>query len=274
MACRPRVATICVSDPCIYIFRAGHVFAMIALYAWTIFPQPAMMPHGLPLTSFKAQLGARFKIKDLGDLSQLMGMHITRDRSAGTMSLDESKYLRDILAKYGITNPKPSSLPMDPGFLAGLAHMSLPPLTWVARDIYPSLLGSLMYAAVCTRTDVSTALLSILGSAQASPTDAHLQSLKKVLRYLHGTIDIRLTLGGGHEPHSPTWRGAYFSHCERGESTRAAPVYTFACLLAPNSHDGFASSSPVALMRRLIRPWTVFPATCQNGTLRSIFGAA
>jgi hypothetical protein len=85
---------------------------------------------------------------------------------------------------------------MDPGFLAGLAHMTSPYLTGVAKDVYPSLLGSLQYAAVCTRPDVSTAL-SILGSAQASPTDAHLQALKKVLRYLYCTIDMRMTLGGG-----------------------------------------------------------------------------
>jgi hypothetical protein len=85
---------------------------------------------------------------------------------------------------------------MDPGFLAGLAHMTSPPLTGVAKDVYPSLLGSLQYAAVCTRPDVSTAL-SILGSAHASPTDTHLQPLKKVLRYLHGTIDMRLPLGVG-----------------------------------------------------------------------------
>jgi hypothetical protein len=47
---------------------------------------------------------------------------------------------------------------MDPGFLASLAHMTSPPLTGVAKDVYPSLLGSLQYAAVCTRPDVSTAL--------------------------------------------------------------------------------------------------------------------
>jgi hypothetical protein len=39
--------------------------------------------------------------------------------------------------------------------------------------------------------------LSILGSARASPTDAHMQALKKVLRYLHGIMDMRLALGGG-----------------------------------------------------------------------------
>jgi hypothetical protein len=133
------------------------------------------------LTSFKAKLGERFKIKDLGDLSQLLGMHITRDRSVRTISLDQSKYLRDILPKYGMTDAKPSSLPIDPGLLAGLVHMSSPYLTGVAKDVYPSLMGSLQYAAVCTRPDVSTSL-SILGSAQASPTDAHMHALKKVLR--------------------------------------------------------------------------------------------
>jgi hypothetical protein len=53
---------------------------------------------------------------------------------------------------------------MDPGFLSGLAHMASPPLTGVAKDVYPNLLGSLQYAAVSTRRDVTTAL-SIFGSA-------------------------------------------------------------------------------------------------------------
>jgi hypothetical protein len=98
-------------------------------------------------------------------------MHITRDRSTRTISLNQSKYLRDILAKYGMADSKPSSLSMDPGFLAGLAHMTSPPLAGVAKDVYPSLLGNLQYEAVCTRPDVSTAL-SIPGYTQTSPTDA------------------------------------------------------------------------------------------------------
>jgi hypothetical protein len=56
----------CVSDPCIYILRTGHVFAMIALYVGDI---PAACNDATWLAPFKAQLGARFKIKDLGDLS-------------------------------------------------------------------------------------------------------------------------------------------------------------------------------------------------------------
>jgi hypothetical protein len=127
---------------------------MIALYVDDI---PAACNDTAWLASLKAKLGERFKIKDLGDLSQLVGMHITRDRSARTISLDQSKYLRDILAKYSMTDAKASSLPMDTGFLAGLAHMSSPYLTGVAKDVYPILMGSLQHAGVCTRPDVSMA---------------------------------------------------------------------------------------------------------------------
>jgi hypothetical protein len=130
----------CVSDPCIYIYRTSPIFAMIAMYVDDI---PAACNDATWLASFKAQLGAWFKIKDLGNLSQLLGMNITRDRSTRTISLDQSKYLRDILAKYGMFDSKPSSLPMDADFLAGLAHMTTPSLTGVAKDVYPSLLDSL-----------------------------------------------------------------------------------------------------------------------------------
>jgi hypothetical protein len=130
----------CISDPCIYIFRAGCVLAMISLYVDDI---PAACNDATWLTSFKARLSARLKFKDLGDLSQLLGMHITRDRSARTVSMDHSKYLRNIMDKYDMSDSKPSSLPMDPGFLSGLAHMASTPLTGVAKDVYPSLLGSL-----------------------------------------------------------------------------------------------------------------------------------
>jgi hypothetical protein len=113
---------------------------MIAMYVADI---PAACNDATWLPSFKAQLGARSKIKDLGDLSQVLGMRVTRNRSARTILLDKSKYMRDILAEYGMTNGKHSSLSMEPGFLSGLAQMPPPPLTGVAKNVYPRFLGSL-----------------------------------------------------------------------------------------------------------------------------------
>jgi folate-dependent phosphoribosylglycinamide formyltransferase PurN len=56
---------------------------------------------------------------------------------------------------------------MDPGFLAAMSKRTVVPLTGTKLELHPSLLGSLMYAAVITRPYISTAL-RILGSAQAN----------------------------------------------------------------------------------------------------------
>jgi hypothetical protein len=85
---------------------------MIALYVDGI---PPACNDTVWLSSFKVRLGARLKIKDLGALSQLLGINITRYMSARTISLDRSKCLRDIIDKHGMTDCKPTPLPMDPG---------------------------------------------------------------------------------------------------------------------------------------------------------------
>jgi hypothetical protein len=170
-------------------FRNDSIFAMIALYVDDI---PPACNDTSWMRAFNATLGSRFKIKDFGDLSQLFGMHITRDMTARTIPMYQLKYLKDILIKHHMVDCKPSSLPMEPGFLSYLAHVDSSLLTGVAKDVYPSLLGSLQYAAVCTRPDVSTTL-SIPSSAHVSPTEVHLQAHKKIVRYMKGTIELRLT---------------------------------------------------------------------------------
>jgi hypothetical protein len=116
------------------------------------------------LASVKAQLRAMFKIEYLSDLSKLLVMNFTRDRSARTISLDHSKYFHDILAKHNMTYCKLSPLPMDSGFLSGLARMDSRLLTEVAKAVYPNLMGTLQYIAICTRPDIYITL-SILGFA-------------------------------------------------------------------------------------------------------------
>jgi hypothetical protein len=120
---------------------------MIALYVDDIL---AACNDATWLSSFYARLGAIFEIKDLGDLSQLLGMHITRDTSARTISLDQFSYLRDIPAKHGMSDCKSSSMPMDPGFLSGLAHTDSPPQECRRASTPASLVTSnmLVYARV------------------------------------------------------------------------------------------------------------------------------
>jgi hypothetical protein len=175
---------------------------MIALYVDDI---PVACNNTAWRVAFTALVRSRFDIKDQGDLSDIIGMHITRDRAARTIGLDKGKYVRELLDKHDMVDCKPSCMPMDPGFLAAISKQTHVPLTGTDRDIYPSLLGSLQYAAVCTRPDISTAL-SILGCAQANPTVAHMQTMSKVLRYLKGSPNMSLALGGGCGQLTPTHR--------------------------------------------------------------------
>jgi hypothetical protein len=57
---------------------------------------------------------------------------------------------------------------------------------------YASVVGSLMYAQVCTRPDIAYAV-SVLGRYLNDPGLSHWTAAKKVLRYLKGTKNFMLT---------------------------------------------------------------------------------
>ncbi|KAM1717684.1 hypothetical protein FF2_024886 [Malus domestica] len=59
---------------------------------------------------------------------------------------------------------------------------------------YASLVGSLMYANVCTRPNIAY-IEGILGRFQSNPGEAHWSAAKKVLRYLQQTKCYMLVYG-------------------------------------------------------------------------------
>jgi hypothetical protein len=57
---------------------------------------------------------------------------------------------------------------------------------------YASAVGSLMYAQVCTRSDLAF-VIGMLGRYQKSPGISHWNGIKKALRYIQGTKGLMLT---------------------------------------------------------------------------------
>jgi hypothetical protein len=57
---------------------------------------------------------------------------------------------------------------------------------------YASIVGSLLYAQVCTKPDIAMTV-GMLGRYQSNPGMEHWKAAKKVLRYLQGTKDYGLT---------------------------------------------------------------------------------
>ena len=132
------------------------------------------------ITRFITSLSHRFSIKDLGHLSYFLGIELTR-LSHG-LHLSQHRNIGDLLQRMKMMNAKPSSTPMCPN--TTLTLLSGAPLTDPTE--YRMAIGSLQYLSL-TRPDVSFAV-NKLSQFMHRPTTEHWTAIKRVLRYLSGTM--------------------------------------------------------------------------------------
>ncbi len=52
---------------------------------------------------FKRELSSRFDVKDLGEVSLILGIRITRNRATRSITLDQKHYIRDMLKEFSIS---------------------------------------------------------------------------------------------------------------------------------------------------------------------------
>ncbi len=64
---------------------------------------------------YKQKLNSCYMLTDLGPLHWFLGIKITCDHAAHTISLSQSAYLNSILSCFSFTNAKPYGSPMTPG---------------------------------------------------------------------------------------------------------------------------------------------------------------
>ena len=140
-----------------------------------------------------AKLSQRFTTKNLGDVTKLLGIRITRDRKAREIHLDQQQYLQSVLAKFGMSEAKykKRGTPMRD-------YENLKPTQpYEARhdpNEYQQVVGSLMYAMVHTRPDIAFAL-GKLSQHMQDPSEAHWTYLKALMRYVRSSLDLRLRFG-------------------------------------------------------------------------------
>jgi hypothetical protein len=82
---------------------------------------------------------------DLGEISWILGIHLTRDRDAGTISLSQAKYIGDILDRFGYASIRPIST-------LSLVNESLLKSSTPEIEVQPyqSAVGALMYPSLGT----------------------------------------------------------------------------------------------------------------------------
>jgi hypothetical protein len=115
-----------------------------------------------------------FSMKDIGEAAYILGIKIYRDRQRRLIGLSQSTYLDKVLKRFRMDKAKKDSLPMLSGKILSKAQC---PATAKDRETmdkrpYASARGSIMYAMLCTRPDVSNAL-SLMSRYQSDPRVEH-----------------------------------------------------------------------------------------------------
>ena len=154
-------------------------------------------------------VGSMFSIRELGEPEDFLGIRITRDRQAKTITIDQADKAHRLAEAAGVAGEK-RHVPMKPETHASLqAAEDGEPM--VDKDWYQSVLGSLLHLSQCTRPDIAFAV-GALASYSAAPSQAHCDALLDVLRYVGSTAERGITYGHTNAP-LEAWCDANFAAC-------------------------------------------------------------
>ena len=139
------------------------------------------------LQSCKEKMKQKYPLSDLGAANWLLGVKITRDFEACTLSLSQSLYIDSILTRFNFIDLKSFSTPMDPSiqFTKDQCLKTPEEVAGMARIPYHEAIGSLIYCAVATHPDIAFPT-SLLAQYMENPGRVHWEGVKRIFRYLSG----------------------------------------------------------------------------------------
>jgi hypothetical protein len=185
------------NEPCLFIKwnLDGNRFIVIAVYVDDIFGTSNDEELYNDLFKF---LEKKFKLNNLGEISQCLGALVARDPETGDVLVNNPGYVDNLLKKFNMEscrlseNPNPSQLYLSPTDCPNPED-----LNEVLRDKYRMLIGSLMYMAVFWRPDICF-MVNHLARYSHIPGEKHYQAALKILNYLRTTRDFGLVYRRNH----------------------------------------------------------------------------
>ena len=125
-----------------------------------------------------------FEMSLLGELNFFLGLQIIQSKRG--VFIHQSKYVKDMLKRFQLEDCKPVCTPMAIGCKLSKEDES--------KVVYPkhyrSMIGSLLYV-IASRPNVKQ-VVGMVARFQATPKEIHVQAVKRIFRYLKGTIDLGL----------------------------------------------------------------------------------
>lgn len=172
------------ADPCLYHqkFTNGDE-CFLLIYVDDIFITSNSIKR---IQEFKTEITRTFEIHDLGEVRCYLGIEITKRDN--TYFINQEKYIHKLLKKYNLEDAKTSNIPISQTYGKSNDSILLP-----NNDIYREMIGSLLYISLNSRPDIAAAVC-ILSQKISCPTKEDLIELKRILKYLKGTINYQLPM--------------------------------------------------------------------------------
>ena len=167
------------ADPCVYIC-GGKI---IAVYVDDLI---LLTDTKDEMESLKNRLSEEFNMKDLGEVSQFLGVSI--NRSENNITLHQRSYIEEIVQRFNMSEAKTVTTPSDVNVLLVKEDGS----SLVDKTLYQSIAGALLYVSMATRPDIAHAV-GVVCRYNAVPTKTHMSALKRIICYLKGTSELALT---------------------------------------------------------------------------------
>ncbi|XP_021837772.2 uncharacterized mitochondrial protein AtMg00810-like [Spinacia oleracea] len=170
----------CQSDNSMFIFRCDKFIVYLLLYVDDIIVTGNSTPL---ITKFISLLPAEFAMKDLGGVQAI--------RTSKGLFLCQKKYVHDLLLKFHLHTAKPVRTPLPSRTTLSITDgdLSSDPTE------YRSMVGALQYL-IMTRPGITYAVHLVFQFMHA-PRTSHMLVVKRIYRYLQGTVDYGLCLRPG-----------------------------------------------------------------------------
>ncbi|VVA35516.1 PREDICTED: Retrovirus-related Pol poly from, partial [Prunus dulcis] len=139
-------------------------------------------PSSLACHQVIKQLSSIFPVKDLGPVHYFLGLEV--HRSSQGLALSQTKYAYDLLQRTDFLGAKPCSTPL------GSSKLDLDSPALSDPTFYRSTVGALQYLT-WTRPDLAFAVNQVCQHMH-NPRESHLAAVKRILRYLKGTLHLGL----------------------------------------------------------------------------------
>jgi hypothetical protein len=231
------------SDTCLFYILNPDKSDIIIISTWV---DDCIVSYNNP-ESWKKMLTRiceKFTLGTGTDFEWCLGMAVQRNRQTGSICLHQSLYVRNLLKRFHMEDSNPVRTPADPSVT--LSTEMSPKSHDEVRDMesipYRSLLGALLHLANFARPDIALAV-NICSRYANCYGPAHWRALKRILRYLKGTIDPGTKQSPGllYSKRSPTdlnvtgFVDADYARCP--DTRRSTTGYIFMCCGGPISWE-------------------------------------